>query len=91
MARFLLHFCESNGLSSNCSVLLSIRDCILHAQTGFGKTFMYLLLIFSVVNTKKIIIRIIIKKNLQALIVVSTRELGTQVTKVACMLAAKPI
>ncbi|XP_034685732.1 DEAD-box ATP-dependent RNA helicase 58, chloroplastic isoform X1 [Vitis riparia] len=64
-------------------VLLSGRDCILHAQTGSGKTLTYLLLIFSVVNTKK--------SAVQALIVVPTRELGIQVTKVARMLAAKPM
>lgn len=63
-------------------VLLSGRDCILHAQTGSGKTLAYLLSIFSVVNTQR--------SAVQALIVVPTRELGTQVTKVARMLAAKP-
>ncbi|XP_058208492.1 DEAD-box ATP-dependent RNA helicase 58, chloroplastic [Rhododendron vialii] len=62
--------------------LFSGRDCILHAQTGSGKTLAYLLSIFSVVNTKR--------SAVQALIVVPTRELGTQVTKVARMLAAKP-
>ncbi|CAM8955773.1 unnamed protein product [Rhodiola kirilowii] len=63
-------------------VLFSGRDCILHAQTGSGKTLTYLLLIFSVVNTQR--------SAIQALIVVPTRELGMQVTKVARMLAAKP-
>ncbi|KAI8561348.1 hypothetical protein RHMOL_Rhmol04G0331900 [Rhododendron molle] len=63
-------------------ILFSGRDCILHAQTGSGKTLAYLLSIFSVVNTKR--------SAVQALIVVPTRELGTQVTKVARMLAAKP-
>ncbi|KAG5554754.1 hypothetical protein RHGRI_012344 [Rhododendron griersonianum] len=63
-------------------ILFSGRDCILHAQTGSGKTLAYLLSIFSVVNAKR--------SAVQALIVVPTRELGTQVTKVARMLAAKP-
>ncbi|KAE9455350.1 hypothetical protein C3L33_12752, partial [Rhododendron williamsianum] len=52
-------------------ILFSGRDCILHAQTGSGKTLAYLLSIFSVVNTKR--------SAVQALIVVPTRELGTQV------------
>ncbi|KAF8392432.1 hypothetical protein HHK36_022774 [Tetracentron sinense] len=63
--------------------LLSGRDCILHAQTGSGKTLAYLLLIFSVINVQR--------SAVQALIVVPTRELGMQVTKVARMLAAKPM
>ncbi|XP_059632543.1 DEAD-box ATP-dependent RNA helicase 58, chloroplastic isoform X1 [Cornus florida] len=63
-------------------VLLSGRDCILHAQTGSGKTLAYLLLIFSAINTQR--------SAVQALIVVPTRELGMQVTKVARILAAKP-
>ncbi|CAI9770997.1 unnamed protein product [Fraxinus pennsylvanica] len=61
-------------------VLFSGRDCVLHAQTGSGKTLAYLLLIFSVINAKR--------SAVQALIVVPTRELGIQVTKVARMLAA---
>ncbi|CAL5393000.1 unnamed protein product [Camellia sinensis] len=63
-------------------IMLSGRDCILHAQTGSGKTLAYLLSIFAVVNTQR--------SSVQALIVVPTRELGMQVTKVARMLAAKP-
>ncbi|KAJ6719221.1 DEAD-BOX ATP-DEPENDENT RNA HELICASE 58 CHLOROPLASTIC [Salix purpurea] len=63
-------------------VLFSGSDCILHAQTGSGKTLAYLLLIFSVMNTQR--------SAVQALIVVPTRELGIQVTKVARMLAAMP-
>ncbi|KAI8010435.1 hypothetical protein LOK49_LG06G02554 [Camellia lanceoleosa] len=63
-------------------ILLSGRDCILHAQTGSGKTLTYLLSIFLVVNAQR--------SAVQALIVVPTRELGMQVTKVARMLAAKP-
>ncbi|CAL5398848.1 unnamed protein product [Camellia sinensis] len=55
-------------------ILLSGLDCILHTQ--------YLLSIFSVVNAQR--------SAVQALIVVPTRELGMQVTKVARMLAAKP-
>ncbi|KAG8373041.1 hypothetical protein BUALT_Bualt12G0129600 [Buddleja alternifolia] len=62
-------------------VLFSGLDCVLHAQTGSGKTLAYLLLIFSVVNAQR--------SAVQALIVVPTRELGMQVTKVARMLAAK--
>ncbi|KAJ8766320.1 hypothetical protein K2173_022379 [Erythroxylum novogranatense] len=64
-------------------VLFSGRDCLLHAQTGSGKTLAYLLLIFSTVNTQR--------SAVQALIVVPTRELGMQVTKVARMLAARPM
>lgn len=64
-------------------VLFSGRDCILHAQTGSGKTLAYLLLIYSVINPQR--------SAVQALIVVPTRELGMQVTKVARMLAAKPM
>ncbi|OVA05499.1 Helicase [Macleaya cordata] len=64
-------------------ILLSGRDCILHAQTGSGKTLAYLLLIFSVIHVQK--------SAVQALIVVPTRELGIQVTKVARTLAANPM
>ncbi|KAJ0964074.1 hypothetical protein J5N97_029196 [Dioscorea zingiberensis] len=64
-------------------VLLSGQDCVLHAQTGSGKTLAYLLLIFSVISFQR--------SAVQALIVVPTRELGMQVTKVARMLAAKPM
>ncbi|XWS13594.1 hypothetical protein CRYUN_Cryun36dG0050900 [Craigia yunnanensis] len=64
-------------------VLFSGNDCILHAQTGSGKTLTYLLLIYSVINPKR--------SAVQALIVVPTRELGMQITKVARMLAAKPM
>ncbi|KAE9602116.1 putative RNA helicase [Lupinus albus] len=63
--------------------LFSGRDCIIHAQTGSGKTLTYLLLIFSIIN--------ITKSSVQALVLVPTRELGIQVTKVARMLASKPI
>ncbi|KAK8470844.1 hypothetical protein PHAVU_003G076400 [Phaseolus vulgaris] len=62
--------------------LFSGRDCILHAQTGSGKTLTYLLLINSIINAAK--------SSVQALVVVPTRELGMQVTKVARTLAAKP-
>ncbi|KAK6913893.1 DEAD/DEAH box helicase domain [Dillenia turbinata] len=62
-------------------ILFSGRDCILHAQTGSGKTLTYLLLIFSRINYQK--------SAVQALIVVPTRELGMQVTQVARMLAGK--
>ncbi|KAE8668082.1 DEAD-box ATP-dependent RNA helicase 58 [Hibiscus syriacus] len=61
-------------------VLFSGNDCILHAQTGSGKTLTYLLLIYSLINPKR--------SAVQALIVVPTRELGMQVTKVARLLAA---
>ncbi|GAV84599.1 DEAD domain-containing protein/Helicase_C domain-containing protein [Cephalotus follicularis] len=63
-------------------ILFDGHDCILHAQTGSGKTLTYLLLILSLVNPQR--------STLQALIVVPTRELGMQVTKVARMLAGKP-
>nr|CAD1824463.1 unnamed protein product [Ananas comosus var. bracteatus] len=63
-------------------ILLSGRDCVLHAQTGSGKTLAYLLLIFSALDFRR--------SAVQALIVVPTRELGMQVAKVARMLAAKP-
>ncbi|THF96561.1 hypothetical protein TEA_023216 [Camellia sinensis var. sinensis] len=45
-------------------IMLSGRDCILHAQTGSGKTLAYLLSIFAVVNTQR--------SSVQALIVVPT-------------------
>ncbi|XP_025012744.1 DEAD-box ATP-dependent RNA helicase 58, chloroplastic isoform X1 [Ricinus communis] len=64
-------------------VLFSGQDCILHGQTGSGKTLAYLLLIYSVINAQR--------SAVQALIIVPTRELGMQVTKVARMLAAKPM
>ncbi|KAL3648937.1 DEAD-box ATP-dependent RNA helicase 58, chloroplastic [Castilleja foliolosa] len=64
-------------------VLFSGRDCVIHAQTGSGKTLAYLLLIFSIVNPQR--------SSVQALIVVPTRELGIQVTKVARALAAKSL
>ncbi|KAM0945394.1 putative RNA helicase [Dioscorea sansibarensis] len=62
-------------------VLLSGQDCVIHAQVQ-GKTLAYLLLIFSAINFQR--------SAVQALIVVPTRELGMQVTKVARTLAAKP-
>ncbi|XP_021761107.1 DEAD-box ATP-dependent RNA helicase 58, chloroplastic-like isoform X4 [Chenopodium quinoa] len=63
-------------------VLFTGCDCVLHAQTGSGKTLTYLLLVYSIINAQR--------SAVQALIVVPTRELGMQVTKVARMLAAKP-
>ncbi|EHA8589483.1 DEAD-box ATP-dependent RNA helicase 58, chloroplastic [Cocos nucifera] len=63
-------------------LLLSGRDCILHAQTGSGKTLAYLLLVFSALDFNRSVV--------QALIVVPTRELGMQVTKVARALATMP-
>ncbi|XP_055818094.1 DEAD-box ATP-dependent RNA helicase 58, chloroplastic isoform X3 [Solanum dulcamara] len=62
--------------------LFSGRDCVLHAQTGSGKTLAYLLQVLSVVDSQR--------SAVQALIVVPTRELGMQVTKVARTLAANP-
>ncbi|BAD87358.1 putative RNA helicase [Oryza sativa Japonica Group] len=62
-------------------VLLSGQDCILHAQTGSGKTLAYLLSVFSAIDFGR--------SSVQALVVVPTRELGMQVTKVARILAAK--
>ncbi|KAG5627879.1 hypothetical protein H5410_013097 [Solanum commersonii] len=62
--------------------LFSGHDCVLHAQTGSGKTLAYLLQVLSVVDSQR--------SAVQALIVVPTRELGMQVTKVTRMLAANP-
>ncbi|CAL5059172.1 unnamed protein product [Urochloa decumbens] len=62
-------------------LLLSGQDCILHAQTGSGKTLAYLLSVFSAIDFSR--------SSVQALVVVPTRELGIQVTKVARLLAAK--
>ncbi|KAJ8573734.1 hypothetical protein K7X08_010245 [Anisodus acutangulus] len=62
--------------------LFSGRDCVLHAQTGSGKTLAYLLQVLSVIDSQR--------SAVQALIVVPTRELGMQVTKVARMLASNP-
>ncbi|WOL14392.1 hypothetical protein Cni_G23172 [Canna indica] len=64
-------------------LLLSGKDCVLHAQTGSGKTLAYLLSVFSAID--------IGRSSVQALIVVPSRELGIQVTKVARMLAARPV
>ncbi|XP_020518806.1 DEAD-box ATP-dependent RNA helicase 58, chloroplastic isoform X1 [Amborella trichopoda] len=61
--------------------LLSGRDCILHAQTGSGKTLAYLLVILSAIDVQQ--------SAVQALVVVPSRELGMQVTKVARMLATR--
>ncbi|XP_050373221.1 DEAD-box ATP-dependent RNA helicase 58, chloroplastic isoform X2 [Argentina anserina] len=74
--------CRMEELGYVAPTLFSGRDCILHAQTGSGKTLTYLLLIFAVVETRR--------SAVQALIVVPTRELGMQVTRVSRMLAAKP-
>lgn len=62
-------------------VLLSGRDCILHAQTGSGKTLAYLLPIFAKILPARAAV--------QAIVVVPTRELGMQVAKVARKLAGK--
>ncbi|CAL4888876.1 unnamed protein product [Urochloa decumbens] len=62
-------------------LLLSGQDCVLHAQTGSGKTLAYLLSVFSTIDFNR--------SSVQALVVVPTRELGIQVTKVARLLAAK--
>ncbi|KAF6162819.1 hypothetical protein GIB67_029088 [Kingdonia uniflora] len=59
----------------------NVLDSKLRQKTGSGKTLAYLLLIFSIINVKR--------SAVQALIVVPTRELGMQVTKVARVLAAK--
>nr|URM60727.1 Whirly family protein [Gymnema sylvestre] len=61
-------------------ILFSGQDCLLHAQTGSGKTLAYLLQIFAVINPQR--------STVQALIVVPTRELGIQVTKVARVLSS---
>ncbi|TYG98749.1 hypothetical protein ES288_A10G141100v1 [Gossypium darwinii] len=60
-------------------VLFSGNDCILHAQTGSGKTLTYLLLIYSQINPKK--------SAVQALIVVPTRELVMQAEPPAIVVA----
>eukprot|EP01018_Ginkgo_biloba_P006649 Gb_37105 [translate_table: standard] len=52
----------------------------LKCHTGSGKTLAYLLVIFATINPRRTAV--------QALIIVPTRELGMQVTKVARMLAA---
>lgn len=62
-------------------ILLSGRDCILHAQTGSGKTLAYLLPIFAKVQPTRAAV--------QAIVIVPTRELGMQVAKVARKLAGK--
>ncbi|CAD6234538.1 unnamed protein product [Miscanthus lutarioriparius] len=62
-------------------LLLSGQDRVLHAQTGSGKTLAYLLSVFSAIDFSR--------SSVQALVVVPTRELGMQVTKVARLLAAK--
>ncbi|XP_042430693.1 DEAD-box ATP-dependent RNA helicase 58, chloroplastic-like isoform X2 [Zingiber officinale] len=64
-------------------LLLSGRDCVLHAQTGSGKTLAYLLAVFSAIDFTR--------SSVQALIVVPSRELGIQVTKVVRVLTAKPV
>ncbi|KAH9304645.1 hypothetical protein KI387_009049, partial [Taxus chinensis] len=61
-------------------VVLSGLDCIIHSQTGSGKTLAYLLAIFAAIDAHRTAV--------QALIVVPTRELGMQVTKVVRVLAA---
>lgn len=55
--------------------LLSGQDCILHSQTGSGKTLCYLLAIFVKIKPKRAAV--------QAIVVVPTRELGMQVVREA--------
>ncbi|GAQ87246.1 ATP-dependent RNA helicase DDX6/DHH1 [Klebsormidium nitens] len=57
------------------------RDCVIHAQTGSGKTLTYLLPVLSGIDPKR--------SSVQAIVVVPTRELGIQVARVARQLAGK--
>jgi len=61
-------------------VLLDGSDCILQSQTGSGKTLAYLLPLLASINPKR--------SAVQALVIVPTRELGIQVSRVAKRLAA---
>ncbi|GBG92900.1 hypothetical protein CBR_g57658 [Chara braunii] len=58
--------------------VFSGRDCIIHAQTGSGKTLVYLMPLIANIDTRR--------SAVQALVVVPTRELGMQVAKVARLL-----
>jgi len=60
--------------------ILNNDDVIIHAQTGSGKTLAYLLPLLSLVDASRAAV--------QGLIVVPTRELGLQVSRVAKRLAA---
>jgi superfamily II DNA/RNA helicase len=62
------------------AILQERQDVILHAQTGSGKTLAYLLPLLSLIDPSRAAV--------QALVVVPTRELGLQVSKVARRLAA---
>lgn len=55
--------------------LLAGQDCVLHSQTGSGKTLCYLLAIFAKVKMTRAAV--------QAIVVVPTRELGMQVVRAA--------
>eukprot|EP00250_Pteridium_aquilinum_P028530 c37318_g1_i1 orf=57-1565(+) len=55
--------------------LLSGQDCILHSQTGSGKTLCYLFAILAKINKRRAAV--------QAIVVVPTRELGMQVVREA--------
>lgn len=84
------HTLQNGGIGIRCTdagTTPSSADSVfrprLHtSRPGSGKTLTYLLLIFGVVDTQR--------SAVQALIVVPTRELGIQVTRVARTLAAKP-
>ena len=56
------------------------RDAVIHGQTGSGKTLAYLLPILSHIDP--------VRSSTQAIIIVPTRELGIQVTRIARRLAA---
>ncbi|KAL6548407.1 hypothetical protein OROGR_008828 [Orobanche gracilis] len=82
-----INYNDIGTTKNTCSTLWElcqghVPDHVLR-RTGSGKTLAYLLLIFSSVNAQR--------SSVQALIVVPTRELGIQVTKVARMLAAKSL
>ncbi|KAJ7294230.1 hypothetical protein O6H91_Y271900 [Diphasiastrum complanatum] len=62
-------------------LLLSERDCILHSQTGSGKTLTYLLPVLAKISPRRAAV--------QAIVVVPTRELGMQIARVARKLGGR--
>lgn len=62
--------------------LLAGQDCILHSQTGSGKTLCYLFAIFAKV--------VLTRAAVQAIIIVPTRELGMQVARAARRFGKEP-
>ena len=65
------------------AILCRGEDVILHAQTGSGKTLAYLLPLLTLIDPSRAAV--------QALVIVPTRELGLQVSRVAKRLAAGSI